>query len=176
MKTAAHPADNSSMKPSPVAQNSPDQTGGPPAILSALVAPRDDPRQFRRYPVRLNVGISSLPEEEPKDQEDEKDKEKEDEEPLGRLIYRSVEIHDLSLTGCRFLSAVPYRVGVLLEIQLPLPHQLLTLPCRVQRLETTAQTPGAQTMPFACGVNFLQSRMPPENRRTLMEFLMRQSS
>ena len=139
--------------------------------------PFEEARTFRRFPFCQDAGIRLDPNCTPHQLA---------EVPSGRYLqcqsaegfcYRSVLVRDLSLTGLYFLTALPYRVGCALEVQLALPDQTLYLPAVVRRLTPPSLLPlDLPAKTFGCGVDFLFSRMQPSDKRALMDFLMQRFS
>jgi hypothetical protein len=89
----------------------------------------------------------------------------------------AVTLENLSMTGLLFVSQLPYRVGVNLEVEILLPGDVLCLPVTIRRIEQRTQRVylGMPRVVYACGVSFRHAVIPATTRRKLMELLVRRS-
>ena len=134
------------------------------ASVNPIISPGKDARQFRRFTARRDAGVRPLGVNVSRETVASS-------EPGAGICYHSATVQDLSMMGLYFVSSLPYRVGLRLEAQFPLPSGLVTVTGLVHRVEVLTRAGGGGAV-YGCGVHFVQSQMGTVVRRALMLFLL----
>ncbi len=130
-----------------------------------LISHGEDGRRFRRFVARRDAGVRALG---PAILQSGAAI-----DPRAGTCFHSAVVRDLSMTGLYLVSRMPYRVGLGLEVEIPLPTGLITVTGVVHRAGNVTRHDGnGPAGGYGCGVHFLQSQMCPDVRRTLMRFLL----
>lgn len=138
--------------------------------IQALLSRPGDQRDFRRFPVRHESGICLIGETAPFEAAIACAGLH---EHRGAGNFHTVVVRNLSMTGLYFVTKLPYRQGLRMEVRIPLVKQVVNVTGVVQRLDHPAFTvEGILHGDFGCGVDFSYGMMSQVSRRALMEYLL----